>query len=58
MEGKALVLFESGVDFQVLVGGIVVEDHVHDRAGRHLALDRAKQADERLMAMLLQVAAN
>jgi hypothetical protein len=30
----------------MLVGGIVVEDHMHDLSGRHLRLDGVEEADE------------
>jgi len=44
--------------FGVLVGGIVVEDHVDNLAGRHGALDGVEEADELLMPVPLPAAAD
>src|SRR5262245_33549917 len=49
---------EPGPDLWVLVGGVIVEDHVHQLAGRHLGLDRIQKADEFLMPMALHAAAD
>ena len=41
----------------MFVGGIVVQDHVHDPPGGNGGLDRVQKADELLMAMALHAAA-
>lgn len=56
VEGPARVTVEPGADLLVLVGGVVVEDHVDDLAGRDFALEGVEEADELLMAMALHVA--
>jgi hypothetical protein len=45
------VTFEPGADLGVLVGGVVVEDDVHDLACGDVALQRVEEADELLMAV-------
>jgi hypothetical protein len=42
----------------VLVSAVIVEDHVDDLAGRHLALDGVKQANELLVPVPLHAAAD
>ena len=42
----------------VLVGGIIVENHMDRLVGRHLALDGVEKADEFLMPMALHAAGN
>ena len=48
MEDEAPVPVEPGADLGMLVGGVVVEDHVHDFFGRHLCLNGVQEADELL----------
>ena len=48
---------EPGADLGVLVGAIVVEDHVDQLAGRHRRLDRIEEADELLVPVALHAAA-
>ena len=47
---------EPAPDLRVLVGGVVVEDHVDDLAGRHGGLDGVEEADELLMPVPAHVA--
>src|SRR5436190_4261 len=42
----------------MLVGGVVVEDHVHDFFDRHLRLNGVQEADELLVTMALHTLAN
>ena len=42
----------------MLVGSVVVEDHVHDFSGRHLRLNGVQEADELLMTMALHASAD
>ena len=58
MEGEARMSVEPLPHFRMLVGGVVVEDHVHDLSGRHLRLDGVEEADKLLMTMALHAAAN
>ena len=58
MEGEALVPVEPRAHLRVLVGGVVVEEHVDAFARGHLTLDRVEEADELLMAVALHVAAD
>src|SRR6202044_3079492 len=39
VEGEARVSVEPLPHFRMLMGGVVVEDHVHDLSGRHMRLD-------------------
>jgi len=48
---------EPGSHLRLLVGGVVVEDHVHHLAGRDFCFDGVEEADELLMAMALHAAA-
>ena len=41
---------QPGARLGVLVGGVVVEDRVHQLAGRHGDLDAVQKADELLIA--------
>ena len=43
VEGPARVPGEPGADLGMLVGGVVVEDHVDQLAGRHRALDALRK---------------
>jgi hypothetical protein len=58
MEGPARVSVELGADLRVLVGGVVVQDHVHDLACRNIALDGVDKTDELVMPMALHVPPN
>ena len=58
MEGEARVSVEPLPHFRMLVGGVVVEDHVHDFSVRHLRLDGVEEADKLLVTMALHAAAN
>ena len=58
MEGEARVSVEPLPHFRMLVGGVVVEDHVHDFSGRHLRLDGVEEADKLLVTMALHAAAD
>src|SRR4051812_19473426 len=42
----------------MLVGGVVVEDHVHEFFDRHLCLNGVQEADELLVTMALHTLAN
>ena len=55
MEGPARVARQPGPDLGVLVGGVVVEDHVNQLAGRHGGLDGVEEAHELLVAVSLRV---
>ena len=56
MEGEALMPLQPSDHLGVLVGGVVVENHVDRLVGRHLALDGIEKADEFLMSMTLHAA--
>ena len=56
VEGPARVPGQPSADLLVLVGGVVVEDHVNHLAGRDVALQGIQKPDEFLMAMALHVA--
>ena len=58
MEGEARVSVQPLPHFRMLVGGVVVEDNVHDLSGRHLRLDGVEEADKLLVTMALHAAAN
>lgn len=58
VEGEARVPDEPLADLEVLVGGVVVEDHVDRLSGGHLCFDQVEKADELLMAVPLHVAAD
>ena len=58
MEGEARVPVEPLTHLRMLVGGVVVEDHVHDFFGRHLRLNGVEEADELLVTMALHTSAN
>ena len=42
----------------VLMGGVIIEDHVDRLVGRHLALDGIEKADEFLVPVALHAAAD
>ena len=58
MEDEPRVAIEPGVNFRMLVGGIVVENDVDDLTSRNLRLDGIQELDEFLMTMALHVAAD
>ena len=58
MEGKARVPVQPLTHLWMLVGGVVVEDHVHDFFDRHLRLNGVQEADELLVTMALHTSAN
>jgi transposase len=58
VEGEALVPIEPSAHPGMLVGGVIVEDHMHCFAGRNRRLDGVEEADELLMPMALHVAAD
>ena len=49
---------EPGFHLGMLVGGVVVENHVDRLVGRHLALDGVEKADEFLMPVTLHATAD
>ena len=53
VEGPARMAGEPGADLGVLVGGVVVEDHVDHLAGRHGGARRVEEADELLVPVAL-----
>ena len=57
MEDKARVTLQQGPHPGVLVGGVIVEDHVDDLAGRNLGFDRIEKTNQLLMAVTLHAAA-
>jgi len=58
VEGEARVSVEPLPHFRMLVGGVVVENHVHDFSVRHLRLDGVEEADKLLVTMALHAATN
>ena len=58
VECEALVSIEPSSHIGMLVGGVVVEDHMHGFAGRHFCLDRIEEADKLLMTMALHIASD
>src|SRR6266853_1989357 len=58
VEGEAGVASEPGADLGVLVGGIVVEDHMDRLVDRHFALDGIEKADEFLVPVALHAASD
>ena len=56
VEGEALVAAEPGAHLGMLVGGVVVEDHMDALAGRDIGLDGVEEADELLVAVALHAA--
>ena len=57
VEDPARVPDQPAPHLGMLVGGIVVEDHMGHLAGRHGALDRVEEAQELLVAVALHGAA-
>ena len=58
VEGEARVAVEPLANLWMLVGGVVVEDHVHDLSSRHLCLNGVEEADELLVTMALHASAD
>ena len=58
MEDPARMPGEPAPHLGVLVGGVVVEDHVDHLAGRHGALDGVEEADELLVPVALHAVAD
>lgn len=58
MEGPARVPVEPFDDLRVLVHGVVVDDGMHQLAGRHFRLDGIEEADELLVPVSLHAAAD
>src|SRR5260221_5933114 len=58
MEGEALVPIEPSAHLGMLVGGVIVEDHMHGFAGRNFRLDGVEETNELLMPVALHVAAD
>jgi len=58
VESKAFVPVQPLAHFGMLVGGVIVEDHMHDLAGLDLGLDGVQEADKLLMPVALHVAAD
>jgi hypothetical protein len=57
VEGPSRVAAKPGADFGLLVGGVVIDDSVHQLAGRDLILGGIEEADELLVPMALHAAA-
>ena len=58
VKGEAFVAREPLSHLRMLVGGVIVEDHVHDLARGDFGLDGVEEADELLMPMALHVASD
>ena len=58
VEGEARVPVEPLTHLRMLVGGVVVEDHVHELSGGHLRLNSIQEADELLVTMALHAPAD
>src|SRR3954469_25514429 len=58
VEGEARVPVEPLRHLRMLMGGVVVEDHVHELSGGYLGLDSIQEADELLVTMALHTSAN
>ena len=57
VEGPARMPLQPGHDLRVLVGAVVVQDRVHQLAGRDRGLDRVQEADELLVPVPLHAPA-
>ena len=55
---EARMAVEPLTHLWMLVGGVVVEDHVDDLSGRHLRFDGVEEADELLVTMALHISAD
>jgi hypothetical protein len=58
VEDPARVPSQPSSHLRVLVGGIVVQDHVDQLAGRHRRFDGVEEAQGLLVAMTLHAAAD
>ena len=58
MESEARVAGEPLSYLRMLVGSIIVEDHVHGLSSRHLRLNGIEEANELLVTMALHTSAN
>src|SRR5215469_17503023 len=58
VEGEASVAREPLAHIQMLLSGVIPEDHMDDFAGGNLAFDGVEEANELLMPGTLHVAAN
>jgi len=56
VEGDAGMACEPAAHLGVLVGGVIVEDHMDRLVGRNLALDGIEKADEFLVPVTLHAA--
>ncbi len=56
MEIEAFLAGKPLAHLGVLVGGVIVQDHMHHLARRNFGLDGVKEADELLMPVALHVA--
>ena len=56
VEEKPGMALEPGADLEMLVGCIVVENHVNQLCPQHLYLDGIEKADEFLMPVALHAA--
>ena len=58
VESEARVAGEPLSYLRMLVGSIIVEDHVHGLSSRHLRLNGIEEANELLVTMALHTSAN
>lgn len=56
VEGEAFMAGEPLAHLGMLVGGLIVEDHMHDLTRRDFRLDSVEEADELLIPVALHVA--
>ena len=58
VEDEARVPIEPLRHLRMLMGGVIVEDHVNELSGGHLGLDSIQEADELLVTMALHTSAH
>ena len=58
VEDESRVAGEPLTHLRMLVGGVIVEDDVHDLSGRHLRRNSIQEADELLVTMALHATAD
>ena len=58
VEGEARMSIEPLTHLGMLVGSVVVEDHVHDLSDRYLRLNGVEEADELLVTMALHTSSD
>ena len=58
VERPSRMTLEPSADVGMLMGGVIVEDCMHDLAGGSVRLDGIEKANELLMAMALHIAAD